>query len=253
MNIRLLQHLRSFTIPLLIPLNLILRGNFRLLPSVILNYFEIVTSKNRKQFLTIEKILNIVSYYKLEGDIIECGIYKGSTIIGMALYAKKKRFKKTFIGLDSFQGFPEPTNNDKLNDGTIHEMSQKGYFNDTSYDYVNRKISALGLSSMIVLKEGFFEKTLPFLHNNLFCIVVLDCDLYESYRICLEYLYDRVVDGGYIIFDEYDYSENIYPGAKKAIDEFFYNKPEKIESFTDVDKKYIRYFIRKLPKKTNLS
>ena len=47
----------------------------------------------------------------------------------------------------------------------------------------------------------------------------LDCDLYESYKISLTNLYDKVVAGGIIMFDEYD--DQRWPGARRAIDEFF--------------------------------
>ena len=50
--------------------------------------------------------------------------------------------------------------------------------------------------------------------------------------------------GGYIVFDEYDYSKPVYPGAQKAIDEFLKDKPEKITCFKET--KHPRHFIRKL-------
>jgi hypothetical protein len=47
-------------------------------------------------------------------------------------------------------------------------------------------------------------------------ILRLDGDWYESTRICLEHLYDRVVPGGFIILDDYNGVE----GCKRATDEF---------------------------------
>jgi hypothetical protein len=44
----------------------------------------------------------------------------------------------------------------------------------------------------------------------------LDGDWYESTKICLEKLYDKVIDGGIIIIDDYGH----FIGAKKATDEF---------------------------------
>ena len=51
----------------------------------------------------------------------------------------------------------------------------------------------------------------------------LDCDLYQSYLDVLNGLYKNVKQGGSIIFDEY-YSLK-YPGARIAVNEFFYNQP----------------------------
>ena len=44
----------------------------------------------------------------------------------------------------------------------------------------------------------------------------LDGDWYESTKICLEKLYDKVVVGGVIIIDDYGH----WVGAKNATDEF---------------------------------
>lgn len=56
-------------------------------------------------------------------------------------------------------------------------------------------------------------------------MLILDCDLYESYKMCLSRLYPRIVPGGWIIFDEYFSAK--YPGARRAVDEFFADRPEK--------------------------
>jgi hypothetical protein len=44
----------------------------------------------------------------------------------------------------------------------------------------------------------------------------LDSQWYESTKICLEKLYDKVVDGGTIIIDDYGH----WVGCKNAVDEF---------------------------------
>ena len=66
---------------------------------------------------------------------------------------------------------------------------------------------------------GFFGNTLPKSPVKLISLLILDCDLYESYRTCLEYLYPKVQEDGWIILDEY-FSPK-YPGARIAVDEFF--------------------------------
>jgi len=46
----------------------------------------------------------------------------------------------------------------------------------------------------------------------------------------LEELYPKVVPGGIILFDEYDKDADLvkWPGAKRAVDEFFGNEVKKI-------------------------
>jgi len=50
----------------------------------------------------------------------------------------------------------------------------------------------------------------------------LDCDLYQSYKTCLETLFPLVQTNGIIAFDEYVNTMQLasFPGAQKAIDEY---------------------------------
>jgi hypothetical protein len=64
----------------------------------------------------------------------------------------------------------------------------------------------------------------------------LDCDLYESYKLALETFYDKVQPDGVIMFDEY--ADERWPGARKAIDEFFVHKPEAVQAHAKCDWKY---------------
>ena len=168
----------------------------------------------------------------LEGKIIECGVFRGSTLIGMAhRLVLKGRSDFSLIGCDSFEGFPEPTKEDALSDGTLHESALKGVYSDTSYEGLQSRISALGYANNIRLVKGFFNHTLPSLTNEKFRLVHLDCDLYDSYIACLNILYPLLIPGGYMVFDEYDLAVGAYPGAQKAIDQFLADKPEKIQRY----------------------
>jgi hypothetical protein len=70
------------------------------------------------------------------------------------------------------------------------------------------------------LVKGFFQDTLQIQENidNIGEIAVLrlDGDWYESTKICLKKLYDKVIENGVIIIDDYGH----FIGAKIATDEF---------------------------------
>ncbi|TIX21118.1 MAG: methyltransferase, partial [Mesorhizobium sp.] len=59
-----------------------------------------------------------------------------------------------------------------------------------------------------------------------FALVHIDVDLYEPTRDALAFFYDRVCANGMIICD--DYGSGLCPGARKAFDQFFENRPEGI-------------------------
>jgi O-methyltransferase len=187
----------------------------------------------RSSFVTLSHVLDHITHF--DGSIIECGVYRGSTLLGMAhRLALRGIHDVKLIGCDSFEGFPAPSQEDALTDGTYHEAALQGSFKDTSYDLLQKRVASLGFADRIQLEKGFFENTLPNLSEMRFSLAHLDCDLYQSYVTCLEFLYPRMVCGGYMVFDEYDFSAPVYPGAQKAIDEFFANKPEKLQRFPDL-------------------
>lgn len=55
----------------------------------------------------------------------------------------------------------------------------------------------------------------------------IDTDIYEPAKVGLEKLFDRVVRGGVIIFDDYA----IVEGETMAVDEFFSDKEYRIKKF----------------------
>jgi len=200
----------------------------------------ISSAGNRRSFYTLDRIIR--SMPKIEGCIVECGVFQGEALFGMANLLRQKNCKVRMFGMDSFEGFPEPAAQDRLPNGTLHPGAEKGHFNDTSYEAVSRRSRALGFDQ-ITFYKGYFENTLHNLKSEKFSLVHLDCDLYQSYKECLNFFYDKVLPGGYIVFDEYSFSHDVYPGAQKAIDEFFADKPEKIQSFPEYP--HTRYFIVK--------
>lgn len=201
--------------------------------SFTLKILGIADTSYRPDFVTLANAVDKTC--SLPGDIIECGVYRGSTLLGMTHRLALRGIRNAkLIGCDSFEGFPSPSSEDALEDGSFHERTRLGVFHETSYEALSSRISALGYAQNIFLIKGFFSDTLPQLSNSTFRVVHLDCDLYQSYVTCVEFLYPRLVKGGYMVFDEYDFSESVYPGARKAIDEFLADKPEKISRLSSL-------------------
>lgn len=204
-------------------------------PEFILEDLGIVTKKNRHSFKILEHLTK--QSINIEGDIAECGVYQGGTLLGIKLVLNSLGSNKKIFGFDSFEGLPNPSDNDKIENKHPRE-ALKGFFSDCSFLKLNTKINDLNLIS-IKLVKGYFSDTLSNYDEYKFSLVHLDCDLYDSYKECLNFFYDRVSEGGFIVFDEYDYSQDVYPGAKKAIDEFLAKKE------IPINRLYGRCFIQK--------
>jgi len=160
----------------------------------------------------------------VEGDLIECGVGNGLTLSYMLfnLTFNEKHFNRRYVGFDSFDGFPEPSNEDNS-----PRNPQKGEWNHTDEEFVISNLNDLGFEDehykKIKFVKGFFEKTFQLEKANVKKVALLhiDCDLYSSTKFSLETWFDKVEKNGLIIFDEYLNSILKFPGAVKAIDEFF--------------------------------
>lgn len=177
----------------------------------------------------------------LSGAWAECGVYKGGTLITTALWMKSTGVQKKIWGFDSFEGLPEKSSIDENHSTEKAWGHHSGGYKGVSYTHLLQKLSRLGLSNDVELVPGFFENSLPKAAGEKFSFVHLDCDLYNSYKTCLEFFYERMVQGGVILFDEYN--DPPWPGCNKAIDEFFANKIEKLQKI--VRDNQIKYYIVK--------
>jgi hypothetical protein len=200
-----------------------------LTPDIVLKRLGIATSRRRVEFYTLERVLSEMP--AVRGSVLECGVYRGATLLGMTHILTRRGLDARVFGFDSFEGFPEPTKEDAQSSGELHPDVRPGALSDTSYRALVDRIRLLDWDRRITLVKGFFENTLHTISNERFSLVHLDCDLYTSYKTCLEFVYPRMLAGSAIVLDDYRLPANVYPGADRAVDEFFADKPEKPERF----------------------
>jgi hypothetical protein len=196
------------------------------------------------RFLYQKRLLDTIN--DLDGDIVECGVGVGSTLLMWAILVFDERKNRRIWGFDSFEGFPEPTKED-----VSPRNPKKGEWNYSTIKSINDLIINAGFPpdwarTQITLVKGFFNESLSKYIGEKIALLHLDVDLYQSYNDSLEALYDKVQPGGVIAFDEYmsTYEYLNFPGARKAIDGFFENKNVKIIQ----DKVFGKYYTIK-PKK----
>ena len=83
------------------------------------------------------------------------------------------------------------------------------------------KKNKISLENLNLIK-GYFNETVPKYIDKFNNIVILrlDADWYEATYFLLDNLYDKVVDGGLIIIDDF----YAYIGCRKAVIDFFNNR-----------------------------
>lgn len=189
----------------------------------------------------INNLIHLIDQTRdVSGDIAECGVFQGHSLISMAVYLRQQKISKMLYGFDSFEGFAGSVVNDLALGGTNPEWKRPGAMNETSLNLVLVKAQRFGLIN-IKLVKGFFESTLPVYSGHTFSLVHLDCDTYDAYKECVSFFYPRLSPGGVILLDEYN--DPPWPGCNKAIDEFLRGKPEKLQRIA-LDN-YEKYYIVK--------
>jgi len=175
----------------------------------------------------------------IPGDIVECGVSIGHGALLFLLLSEYLGVERNYYGFDSFTGFPDPVEKDETT-----PISGKGFWASPPETVLrvlkDGRIPEDTIRYRVRLTKGMFDETLPRYEGRI-ALLHLDCDLYQSYRMSLETLYDKVSPGGIVMFDEY--CDKRWPGAQKAIDEFFAEKREKPIAHQKCSWKY---YVRKM-------
>ncbi len=190
---------------------------------------------------TLEKVIYLHAVYEkikgVQGDVVECGIGYSETFQILSCLVSKDVVPRTLWGFDSFEGFPEPTKED-----TSARNPKKGEWKVLSvpqlYTILGRlRLDKSFIDSRVKIVKGFFDDTLPKTNVPPIAFLHLDVDLYASYKTCLRELFPKVAEGGVVLFDEYDSPS--FPGAKKAIDEYFKGTAYRLQKDADTGKYFL--------------
>lgn len=163
----------------------------------------------------------------VDGNIVECGVAYGESLMALAIYAKREGRNRKVYGLDSFMGFPEPM---EIDDSPRNP--QAGEFKDAKMYRVQTLADKVGVE--VELIKGFLSDTVHEVANQKIAFLHIDVDLYEGYRDALT-LYPYVQKGGIIAFDEYGTTN--WPGATKAVDDWLASVNEKL-NYDEISGKY---------------
>lgn len=191
----------------------------------------------RRQLL--KRFLAHVELFKLTidvpGDIAELGVFRGFDLMTWAnlleAYCIGNR-TKTVYGFDNWAGFIEVLAQDGGDDPSAQRVAG-GYSPEGRKEELEAAIAIFDSDRFIPQKprvrlvEGDISTSVPaFLEENpgvRFSLVHFDCDLYAPTKAALTSLWDRVCNGGVVVFDEYAIKE--WPGETQAVDEFLAEHP----------------------------
>lgn len=131
----------------------------------------------------------------LDGDILEVGVWKGGTAAIISSAASLNKQTKIYLA-DTFEGVPKASLFDPVYRGGEHS--------DTSELTVNQLLDSLQINNYTILKGIFPDDFTNFQIDKLkFCHI--DVDTYLSAKDVFEYVWNNLIVGGVIIFDDYGF------------------------------------------------
>ena len=158
----------------------------------------------------------------LGGAVVECGVGSGQSLAMFSYFLDGKDDDRPLYAFDSFQGFPEGTDEDA---GWFSPDRMKVYQAfDVAWvrEFIREVTGQPGLGDRPICIEGFFPDSFSEYPGTPVSLLHLDVDLYASYVACFEFFEPLLQPGAVILLDEYDRGndEEKWPGAKRAVDEF---------------------------------
>lgn len=147
------------------------------------------------------------------GDIAECGAYKGASAF---LMCRALGTSSSLVHLfDSFEGLAEPLSIDGTywRKGSLSTGEQA--LRDTLAGFENYRVY-----------KGWIPERFHEVDSFTFRFVHIDVDLFEPTRDSLQFFYPRLASGGMMLLDDHGFRS--CPGATKAAEEFFADKPEEL-------------------------
>ena len=172
----------------------------------------------------------------VEGVFVECGVGSGTFEYAWITELQKRGAVRDIYMYDTFAGLVQPGEYDYTRpDARIYSMSKDevhatwkaAVINETTNNWcytpleqVQARLASTGYPQdklhyvvgdvMETLKD---KSTIP----EKIAILRMDTDWYQSSKYELEQMYDNVVSGGVVIFDDYYH----WDGQRRAADEFF--------------------------------
>jgi len=172
-----------------------------------------------EKFYNLYMATNYVCNRQVQGDIIECGVWKGGALLMISeVLAHRETLNYDIYAYDTFHGFVERSPNDVDRHGVaIGNIRTKSFLEETRRNVALSPYPA----DKIHFRPGDVRETVKWENHHHIAMLLLDTDTYGSTLHELNTLYDRVVTGGVIIIDDYGYSR----GCRDAVEEFFSTRP----------------------------
>ena len=148
------------------------------------------------------------------GHILEVGAWRGGSACLIAKKCKIEGLNNKIFIADTFKGLVKISSKDSTYTGGEHA--------DTSVEVVKNLTKKMKLDNTIILKGIFPEDTGKKIENLKFKLCHIDVDVYQSGKDVFNWVWERMVIGGVVVFD--DYGGLLTNGISKLVDDEYVKK-----------------------------
>ncbi|BDA83948.1 hypothetical protein Sa4125_14900 [Aureimonas sp. SA4125] len=182
-----------------------------------------MTSPDR--MYSLFKAVEYIEKAGIPGDIVECGVWRGGSMMVAAEALQLFGGERTIHLFDTYEGLPEPSAEDVDIWGhdakkwweTKKVSEEASDWARAHLDEVKENMRRTGYpEERLRYVKGMVETTIPQHAPEQISILRLDTDWYASTVHEMEHLFPRLVPNGILIIDDYGH----FKGAKQAIDEY---------------------------------
>lgn len=178
-----------------------------------------------KRIAALVDAVRYVSRKKSPGAIVECGVWRGGSMMAVARTLLELGEHRDLYLFDTFAGMTAPSPDDidhrRMRAEERFLESQSDHYNEWCYaslEDVRKNLFMTGYpEDRCHFVEGDVLDTIPAPYFDEIAILRLDTDWYESTRHELVHLYPKLARGGVLIIDDYGH----WQGCRKAVDEYF--------------------------------
>lgn len=182
---------------------------------------------------------NMLAHYELyklilhlPGDVIECGVFKGGSLMQFASFRELLENEKSrkIIGFDAFGNFPMDASveSDKKFINHWNEQFSEEFL---SKEDIEESLRHKNIANVELVEGDIMHTVEDYVRKHpevRIALLHIDTDVYSPAKRSLEVLFPLVVRGGLVVFDDYGTVE----GETLAVEEFLRDTDYVLQKFT---------------------
>jgi len=188
------------------------------------------TMTSEERIFSLINAVNYIIKNKIEGDIVECGVWKGGGMMAVAkqLIRLNSSSQKLYL-YDTFEeGMTKPSKEDLRYDNIDALPFLENWESKNTYpslkEVKNNMYSTGYPKDKIEFIQGDVLNTIPKFIPEKISILRLDTDWFETTKHEMNHLFPKLSLNGILIIDDYGH----WKGARKAVDEYLNSNNIKI-------------------------